>query len=270
VTARTTCTDENPAQERADCWEFELVSSLVKIAERVCEACPDAIVDLDLTESGRALGLAFLSTGKQFLINNGPYYGSYDIPTPGTNENLLFYPGSARATLCRSALAYDRWIPSILFLTHFFPDDSPESIPHWSQPQGKANSLEVNLASLILGGNGLWGDLLTLSPQGNEYTANVLTAYKRVRNAITRASPVRSGSIGASPEIHEKIFDKEGVVVIFSPRTGHYATITHSPTGEVLWCSQGVSTAQNSQDLTRIEAVFDKPGAKIIFFHDKK
>jgi alpha-galactosidase len=257
---------ENSPQERAECWEFELVRSLTHIAERISEACPQAIVDLDLTESGRSLGLAFLSAGKYFLINNGPYFGSYDVPAPGTNENLFFYPGSARAAICRTSLGYDRWIPSILFLTHFLPDDPPPGPAHWSRPHGSADSLEVNLASLMLGGNGIWGDLLSIPESGIVRAAGLLEKYKRLRTAITRAYPVRQGPIGGSPEIHEKLTRGQGVVVIFSTFRGTYTYLTHNPVGSVLWCSEGVQVAGVSNEQAMIQAVFDRPGAKIIFF----
>lgn len=258
--------EENSPKERAECWEFELVRSLTHIAGRISEACPEAIVDLDLTESGRSLGLAFLSTGKFFLINNGPYFGSYDVPTPGTNENLFFYPGSARAAICRTSLGYDRWIPSILFLTHFLPDDPPDSAAHWSRPHGSVDSLEVNLASLILGGNGIWGDLLSLSPASIQRIGDFLQKYKRVCQAITRASPIRQGPVGGSPEIHEKLDHGQGVVVIFSAFRGTYTYVTHNPAGSVFWCSEDVQSNSDAFGRAVIQVTFGQPGAKVIFF----
>ncbi len=255
-----------PPKERAECWEFELVRALSTIARRVCSACPQAIVDLDLTESGRSLGLAFLEIGKFFLINNGPYFGNYDVPTPGTNENLFFYPGAARPAICRSALTYDRWIPSVLFLTHFFPDDTPDAPPHWSQPNGKPDSQEVNLATLILGGNGIWGDLLSISETGVHKIHLILQHYKRLRKSITRASPVRQGQVGSSPEIHEKLSRGQGVVVIFSPRRGEFTTITKNLAGSVSWCSEDIRVDISDSGQAIIQAIFQRPGAKIIFF----
>jgi len=44
------------------------------------------------------MGLAFLSSGKYFLMNNGPYYQNYDLPIDltRTNSNLFFNQGQAR------------------------------------------------------------------------------------------------------------------------------------------------------------------------------
>ncbi len=95
---------------------------------------------MDVTETGRAMGLAFLSAGKFFLVNNGPYLFDYDLPMnkEKDNWNLFFYPGQARTWIARSPLGFDKWIPSTLFLTHYFPDDP-------------RNLQELNIASMILG-----------------------------------------------------------------------------------------------------------------------
>ena len=145
----------NSPEERADAYAFRIVQQMSRIIDKVAEACPDAIVDFDITESGRAVGLAFLSSGKYFLINNGPYYMDYDIPfdRDNLNWNIFVHKGSARTWICRLPLPFDKWIPSILFLTHYLPDDPVEL-------------QEVNVASLVLGQNGIWGDLLGVSDAG--------------------------------------------------------------------------------------------------------
>ncbi|MDQ9736204.1 hypothetical protein RF031_13895, partial [Acinetobacter baumannii] len=58
-------------------------------------------------------------------------------------------PGAARPQVCRAFTQFDPWIPSTLFLTHFLPE-------------GNDIALNNSMASLILGGNGIWGDLLSL------------------------------------------------------------------------------------------------------------
>src|SRR3954454_24351038 len=84
----------------------------------------------------------------------------------------FFYPGPARTWICRSPLTYDRWLPSILLLTHYFPDDP-------------ASSQMVNVASLILGQNGIWGDLPKVSEAGIAGIAEIIRRYKEVRDDIT-------------------------------------------------------------------------------------
>ena len=63
-----------PPDERAECAAFMFPLAMVEIVERINEACPQAIIDFDITEAGRAVGLSFLSAGKYFLVNNGPYF----------------------------------------------------------------------------------------------------------------------------------------------------------------------------------------------------
>lgn len=201
----------NSVIERRENYAFKQVLFMTKIIDRLCAACPEAIVDFDITESGRSVGLAFLTSGKYFLVNNGPYFGSYNVPTQD-NPNLYFYPGPARAWVCRTPLSFDKWIPSVLFLTHYLPDD-----PEISQ--------RINVASLILGQNGIWGDLLRISDAGAAYIGQMISAYKKVRDDITAAYPVTFGEPSGGFEIHEKINPANGcgAVVAFSSCGGVFS-----------------------------------------------
>lgn len=99
----------NSPQERADSYAFQLVQQMSRIADKLAKACPETIVDFDITESGRAVGLSFLSSGRYFLINNGPYYMDYDVPfdREKSNWNIFFYKGPARTWICRSPLGLE-------------------------------------------------------------------------------------------------------------------------------------------------------------------
>lgn len=138
----------NSPEESADCYAYQMGMEMIRIVEEVSAACPEVIVDFDITEPGRFVGLGFLSVGKYFLMNNGPYYHSFDIPSSIKIEpnpiNVFFFPGAARSRVCRKSILFDRLIPSVLFLTHFLPDK-----PLLSQQNA--------LASMLLGGNGIWG-----------------------------------------------------------------------------------------------------------------
>ena len=228
-----------------------------QVADRVTAAVPGAIIDFDVTEGDRAMGLGFLSSGKYFLVNNGPYYQNYDVPIDKArdNWNLFFYQGQARSWITRSPLTFDRWIPSILFLTHYFPDDPRQ----WQ---------EVNVASLILGQNGLWGDLLGVSDSGVAYIGDVLGKYKQVRDDITESDPIVTGIVSGSPEIHEKVSTTtgRGAVVIFATAPGSYEYVTRHRVAAKYWSSEGVAVLQTTDDNTKIAATFNQPGAKIIFF----
>jgi alpha-galactosidase len=248
-------TEANTAAERGDSYAFQLVGAMSSVAEKVAKAVPGTIVDFDVTERGRALGLGFLSSGKFFLINNGPYTDNYDLPKSNLNVNLFFYPGEARTWITRSPLTFDKWIPSVLFLTHYFPDDPKR----WQ---------EVNVASLILGQNGIWGDLPGVSPAGVDYIGGVLAKYKQVREDITEADPVVTGIVSGSPEIHEKVSTTtgRGVVVIFATQSGTYDYVTQNKVASGDWTSDGVKVERDGAGRAKISATFAQAGAKIIFF----
>ncbi len=249
-------TADNSPQERADCYAFQLVRDMAYVVDRLCAACPEAIVDFDITEGGRCVGLGFLAAGKYFLMNNGPYYGNYDIPgMVGNWCNIFVYPGPARGWICRTPLTFDKWLPSTLFLTHYLPDDP-------------ADSQRLNIASLILGQNGIWGDLPRLSAAGIQHFASLLARYKQVRDAITESDPVVFGMVGGSPEIHEKIAraSGKGVVVIFATAAGTYRYITsHQPCRDY-WATEGVQLRFAADERAELDITFTRPGAQLVFF----
>ncbi len=245
-----------PPAERAASYAFLLPRYMAAIVEKVTAAVPDAIIDFDITEGGRAVGLGFLSAGKYFLINNGPYKFNYDQPMNRTTENwnLFFYPGPARTWICRTPLTFDKWIPSVLFLTHYFPDDPPAS-------------QTVNLASLVLGQNGIWGDLPAISKTGVNFWGEALRHYKQVRDDITVSSPVRSGAVGGTPEIHEKISPAgRGAVVLFATAGGEFTYVTRAPVVRQFWQTGGAAVEFDPEGRARIQVRLEKPGAVVLFF----
>lgn len=244
-------------EERADRYAFELPRAMTRVVERLSAACPEAIVDFDVTEGGRAVGLGFLAAGKYFLINNGPYYQDYDVPIDRDtqNTNLFFYPGPARTWVCRAPLAIDKWLPSVLFLTHYLPDDP-------------VTSQHINIASLVLGQNGIWGDLLAVSSGGVQVFARLLGLYKQVRADATGRAAIRSGMVGGSPEIYEKISEAtgRGLIVAFSPTKGRYAYVSRTPVASPYWASDGASVSVDTRGRATIDFTFEREGACIAFF----
>ena len=259
------------AVERADRHAFLLPLLLVRIVERLSAACPQAIVDFDVTESGRAVGLAFLTVGKYFLVNNGPYFANYDLtPNSAQNVNMFFQPGEARGWICRQTLAFDHWIPAILTLCHYLPDDPPAPAAQWLRPHGFADSLEVNLASLILGHNGIWGDLLAVSARGVTRTSEVLRHFRRVRDAVNRAHPRVVGCPGGSPEVHEKLHAGRGVIAFFAAQAGTWQHTTAQPVTATWWAAPAVDGEVRVELLSdgraRLSAFFKRPGARLVIF----
>lgn len=262
-------TSTNSEQERAASFAFQLPLYMARIAEKVSQACPGTIIDFDVTESRRAFGLAFLSAGKFFLINNGPYCFNYDLPQevwPHGNGNFFFHPGPARTWICRQPLTFDKWLPMNLLLTHYLPDDGPGN--------------QVNcVASLILGQNGIWGDLPAVSAEGVETLHSLLERYKRVRDDIASATPVRRGPIGGAFEVHEKINAANGcgATVFFATSPGTYRYVTERPVASRFWATPGVNVTLLLDGRADITVTFggtardwgspvDAEWAKIAFF----
>ena len=250
--------DTNTPEERADAYAFRVGIYMEKIVNKVCAECPDVIVDFDITEGHRSVGLGFLSVGKYFLINNGPYYGNYNIPLDESKEwcNIFVHPGAPRTWICRSPLTFDKWIPSVLFLTHYLPDDP-------------LNSQDLNLASLILGQNGIWGDLPAVSPEGRARFGQVLGKYKAVRDDITAEAAIKTGITGSGFECYEKINSQtgKGAVCVFSTvwdTTFRY--ITEKKVASTFWASVPATVTPLPDGTALIEVPFKERGAAMIFF----
>jgi len=254
-------TAANTAEERAQRYAFLQPLYMTKIIDKVCKEAPQSIFDFDITEDGRCVGLQFLSAGKYFIINNGPYYHNFDLAPmwksvlPSGNANIFVEPGPARGWFVRSVLDYDKWIPSVLFLTHYQPDEP-------------RNSQIINLGSLILGQNGIWGEILKTSDNGVQLFDSVLSKYKTIRNDITAAQLVKVGEPGGSPEIYEKInaATGKGCVVMFANAHGTYSYITQHKVALQHWHNNDVEVKTNQQGSAIITVKFQQPSAKIIFF----
>lgn len=244
-------------EERADRYAFLLGRYMSKIVDKVCAECPEAIIDFDVTEGFRYVGLGFLSSGKYFLVNNGPYYQSYDLPKDldSGNGNIFFYPGQARGWICRTPLSLDKWLPSILFLVHYFPDDP-------------ADRQIASLASMFLGHNGIWGDLSQVSKEGLERIGEWIADYKKIREEITESPPICYGQVGGSPEIYEKIHavSGKGIVSIFSSSPGRYTYVTDARVNRSYRASDGVDVNVDDKGRAVVQVSFEQPGAAMVLF----
>ena len=249
-------TSANREEDRSNSYAFQLPLQMVRIVEKVKRAYPDVIFDFDITETGRAVGLSFLSVGRFFLINNGPYLVNYDLPhfSETESDNIFFYPETARTWICRRPLTYDEWIPSNLLLTPYFPDDP-------------ASSQLANMASLILGQNGIWGDLPKISEAGVQWIGQVMGRYKQVRQDVAESDPIRTGDVAGVYEIHEKISNSSnrGVVVLFSPTNGRIVYVTEHTPNQSFWATPGTKVSFDMQGHAVLESDMAS-GAAIGFF----
>jgi len=253
--------ENSTPQEREDSYGYLMPIYMTKIAKRIQEEIPNAIFDFDVTEATRAVGLSFLSVGKYFAINNGPYFHNFDLvekfQTPLDNgcNNVFVNPGPARGWFARTVLEYDKWIPSILFLTHY-------------QPDGDEKSVRVNLASLVLGQNGIWGDILDIPNQNIQTFNTMLTKYKEVKNDITLSTLNHTGKTGDAIEVYEKINAQngKGVISIFSNEDNRHSYCTTLPCSNVYWASQEVHVERDENGLCKITCDLQEHDAVIVFF----
>ena len=166
----------------------------------------------------------------------------------------IINPGPARGWICRKILGYDRWIPSVLMMTHYLPDDP-------------AGSQLINLASLVLGQNGIWGDLPGVSEEGVKLFGEVLAVYKQVRDDVTAADPVVYGCPGDLFEVHEKINGAtgRGLVSLFTGVGGTFRyRMTAQPAGRpVIFGNAEITDGDNG---AAIELKADGAEAAIVFF----
>ena len=251
--------EQNDPQERLDCYSFQMGLEMIRIVEEVHRQCPDVIVDFDITEGARFVGLGFLSVGKYFLMNNGPYYASFDIPAEVKHEpdtiNVFFFPGAARARVCRQGIRFDSFIPSILFLTHFLPDKPAKS-------QNNA------LASLMLGGNGIWGDLSALDEDDIGRFSQALRMYKQVSSHATGIGAKTTGFIGSSPEIYDK-FDPaacKGLVCFFTRAEGTFVYYTDKISADQFHSVTGADEYELTvRGRLKLTVILESDDARVVF-----
>jgi alpha-galactosidase len=177
---------------------------------------------------------------------------------PDTNIQPLFHNGQARGWFLRRPLSLDRWLPSTLFSGMYFPEE-----PYRYQV--------VNAGNLILGYNGLWGDLLSMSSKGIAAFGEIMRVYKQVRDDMTSAAVIRTGMVSGSPEIYEKISPdtRHGAVVMFATEPGEYRYVTRRRVSLIHWATEGATVELDDNTRAIITARFLQPGAHIVFFGAK-
>jgi alpha-galactosidase len=257
-------TPVNSREERNERYGFLLPIYLSKVVERVNKQYPDVIFDFDITEGERAVGLSFLASGKYFAMNNGPYFHNFDLaetwgsPLPNKNANVFVQPGPARTWFTRSVLAYDKWLPSTLFLTHY-------------QLDGNRNSQRINVASLILGQNGVWGEILKIDEADVKEISKDLNRYKKVKEDITEANPITQGTPGDHFEVHEKLNKNgRGAVVVFANGKGKLSYVTSNKVAANYISSPGSSVQIDAKGRAIITVEFKEPDAAIFWFGIKE
>lgn len=185
--------ETDPPEERRARYEYLLPIYVAKAMEVLTEYEPELVIEIDLTEARRVMmGLAPLSQGKLFFMNNG---------ASGYNDYSSYRTMSMRTI----ANEYAGLIPLELFT-------------YASYPQNIAGSMEYNVSSSLLAGHGFWGDLSLMSREELDYVGRQVGKSKRVLPYVSESLPQVQGRVGDSPEIYRVVNEEEsaGQIIAFS------------------------------------------------------
>jgi hypothetical protein len=121
---------------------------------------------------------------------------------------------------------------------------------------------------MVLGQNGIWGDILKLSSDDIALFHTISDKFKQVRNDMTESNPVVAGETGMSPEIHEKInaTTHKGAVIVFANAAGDYNYVTRNTANKINWHTEGITVQYDKKGRAIINMKFTESSAKIIFF----
>jgi alpha-galactosidase len=135
-------------------------------------------------------------------------------------------------------------------------------------PDDPYENQSIAMASLILGQDGIWGDLPKISKEGVDFFRKSLGLYKQVRDDMTETAMIRDGAVGGSPEVYEKINPAtgRGAVVVFSSHAGKYSYTTNRKPDQKTWKIKGVDISFDKEGRGVINTTFSAAEAKIIFF----
>lgn len=183
---------DSPEERRAR-YEYLLPIYVVKAMEILTHYEPELIIEIDLTEARRAMiGLAPLSQGKLFFMNNGA----------STYNDYSSYRTKSLRTIVKE---YAGIIPLELFT-------------YASYPHNLAGSMKYNVANALLAGHGFWGDLSLMSREERHYVGQQVEKAKRILPYVSGSLPLVQGNVGDAPELYRVINEEEaaGQIVAFS------------------------------------------------------
>ena len=214
-------------------YEYLLPIYVVKAMEVLTAYEPELVIEIDLTEARRVMiGLAPLSQGKLFFMNNGA--SSY-------NDYSSFRTKSLRTI----ANEYGGLIPLELFTYASYPHDL-------------AGCMEYNVNNSLLAGHGFWGDLSLMTGKQRAFVGQQVLQSKRVLPYIAETEPSIIGKVGASPEIYS-IINREkaaGQIISFSEEPSEYRFEQKLKSSELLAVLNNPYDA--GDDLLKMDLIFEK------------
>lgn len=185
--------DSNPPDLRRRRAMFRSIEQLTTLAQSLNDKHQDCIVEFDVTEARRQVGLGFLAASKYWWYN----FGSQDERDP---MGMLWLPRERR----KQPAHYGGFLPSILF------NASNNAV----SCQG-TRIMRYNIHSSLVGSGGLWGNLDEVKDYDRREIGFIMESFKQLGDCITRAPLRMTGKPGQTPEVYELLRDNAGVVVSF-------------------------------------------------------
>ncbi|WP_418992560.1 alpha-galactosidase [Alistipes sp.] len=174
-------------RERIDRYNYLLPFYVTRLMRELRAYCPDAVVEIDLTEPERSLiGLMPLQEGKFFWMNNGASaYGDYSA----------YRTKSIRQSINATA--------------GLLP---PELLTYAVYPHNKAPfcTQRYNVNTVLQAGHGFWGDLTATTAADRSYIREQTGKARRVLRHVAGRPLSITGRVGASPELYIQAAPEKG------------------------------------------------------------
>lgn len=192
--------DDNYSDEEIRArYEYLLPIYVTNAMKELTDYEPELVIEIDLTEARRVMvGLAVLSQGKYFWMNNG---------ASGYNDYSVFRAKSMRTIPNQ----FGGWIPLELFTYANYPHND-----------NKAQRYNVNTS--LISGHGFWGALQFMKERERQWVGAHVAKSKRVLPFVADVRPDIIGRVGASPEIYTQVNREHsaGQVIAFSGSALNY------------------------------------------------
>ena len=164
------------AEDRAAAANCNHIVELTRMAEELCRYHPDTIVEYDVSEPRRSVGLGFLSAGKYFWQNSGAAcQGDFTARRIEEMRKIVYRWG--------------RLVPTTLMNAA-------------NHPHNDGNAQKAAVHTTILGLGGFWGDLARMSEWERKRAGAIVNMWKKVRDTTSRLIPEITGELSGLEEYY--------------------------------------------------------------------
>lgn len=226
--------DQSNPTERNHRYGYELPRLYARAMAELKAYQPGVVIEIDLTEERRRfVGLAPLSQGKFFFMNNGA----------SAYHDYSHYRAKASRRIVQQ---WQGFLPMSVFTYANYPHNE---FPYSAQ--------RYNANSSLIAGRGFWGNLAEMTERQRSQIAKRLAKAKRVLPYIEFQEPEIRGDLGASPEIYTTLNKEKnaGQIIAFSAMARKYNYRIEANLPEIL----GVLNHAFESSGTRLALLFEFP-----------